>query len=740
MLWRLLGTAQVRLRVPLLLALLAGAGWVVASLPPIGGGSTIGEVVPKGAPAVTAERVSGERFGFPVITRTMVVVRRPSGLPPRRQASLAWLAVSLSQGRVPRFPGILGAVPLLNTAGLGSVTRERGTTAVIYLYFRPGTSPKAQTETARRLVREEIGHRPGEYEGVTGTAPGRYEQSALIEERLAWVELASLLLVVLAVGIHFRAVGAAGLTLLMVACSYALTDRLVNLFAREAGLELPAEIQPVLVVLVFGVATDYSIFYLSRSRTLLAQGVPRSRAIRTVVREVTPIIAAAGLTVAAGTAALSVAQLAALRAFGPGLAIAVVIAMATVMLLAPVVLAVAGERIFWPGGAARATSARAGAGARLGRRARSLLPARLAVRHPLPAALLALAAVLAGASGLRLLSVGNEVVGGLDGAAPVREAYEQASRGFTPGILAPSVVVVTGHGLGREHAALTRVEGRLRGQPGVAGVLGPGGPPGPGGATAAAVSQDGSAARYALLLERDPLGPRAIGDVRQIESRLPRILGATGLPAARGRIAGDTAISADVVHATLADLARVVPTMLAAIFIVIALFLRALVAPAYLVLTSVLAAASALGLGTYVMQQAVGYGGTAYYVIFTVTVLLVSLGSDYNVFMVGRIWEEGARGGRFPVAVERAAVRAARPIAVAGTLLALTFALLAIVPVRGFREIAFAMAVGLIVDAFIVRALLVPALVVLVGRRSGWPGHALEQPAPAPELPRRLGV
>ena len=113
--------------------------------------------------------------------------------------------------------------------------------------------------------------------------------------------------------------------------------------------------------------------------------------------------------------------------------------------------------------------------------------------------------------------------------------------------------------------------------------------------------------------------------------------------------------------------------------------------------------------------------------IFTVSVLLVSLGSDYNVFMVGRIWQEGRRA---PVgeAVARAAARAARPISVAGLLLAATFGLLAVVPLRGFREIAFAMGVGLLIDTFVVRTVLVPALIVLFGRRSAWPGRAFTPP------------
>src|SRR5207248_6001704 len=174
---------------------------------------------------------------------------------------------------------------------------------------------------------------------------------------------------------------------------------------------------------------------------------------------------------------------------------------------------------------------------------------------------------------------------------------------------------------------------------------------------------------------------------------------------------------------------RVAPTMLAAVFVVIAIFLRALVAPAYLVLTSLLAVFASLGLTVYVLQVLFGYGEVTYYVVFTTAVLLVSLGSDYNVFLVGRIWQEAKRRS-LREAVEVAGARAARPIATAGMVLALSFALVAIVPVRAFREIAFAVAVGLLVDAVIVRAILVPAMMTLVGSASAWPGRLLRDERP----------
>ena len=151
---------------------------------------------------------------------------------------------------------------------------------------------------------------------------------------------------------------------------------------------------------------------------------------------------------------------------------------------------------------------------------------------------------------------------------------------------------------------------------------------------------------------------------------------------------------------------------------------RADVAAELSVAASVLALAASLGLTGYVFQGLLDQGEITYFVPFAAAILLVSLGSDYNIFLVGRIWDE-ARRRPLRDAVRVAGSRAATPITIAGLVLAGSFALLALVPVQPFRELAFAMAAGLLIDAFLVRTLFVPALITLVGERSGWPGHRL---------------
>jgi RND superfamily putative drug exporter len=209
---------------------------------------------------------------------------------------------------------------------------------------------------------------------------------------------------------------------------------------------------------------------------------------------------------------------------------------------------------------------------------------------------------------------------------------------------------------------------------------------------------------------------------------MPDLLATAGLSGAEVSFAGDTALGLSLVDTAAADLVRIAIAVVLVDLLLLVWFLRALVAPVYLLASSVLAVGASLGLTTWFFQDVLGRDGLIFYVPFAAAVLLVSLGSDYNIFSVGYIWEE-ARRRPLSEAVAVAVPRSTRAINAAGITLAASFALIALIPVAPFEELAFAVAVGVLIDAFVVRSLLVPALVTLIGRASGWPGRQL-RPTP----------
>ena len=142
---------------------------------------------------------------------------------------------------------------------------------------------------------------------------------------------------------------------------------------------------------------------------------------------------------------------------------------------------------------------------------------------------------------------------------------------------------------------------------------------------------------------------------------------------------------------------RVSIAVLIVTFLLLALYLRSLVAPLLLICASVLSVAATLGLTAWVFSDLLGYGEVTYWVPYAAAVLLFSLGSDYNVFVTGRMWQAARRSPLWS-AVAEAGPRAAGAVRTAGLTLAASFAAIALIPVRGFREFAFAMAVGVALE------------------------------------------
>ena len=771
-------------------------GWAVVVvlaimyLPPLSASSTGGlsQLIPPGSAAATAESDATRLFGFPIDAAVAVVQRDPRGLPTAtrdraihqalsldRQVSgqtvqpgqLAQAAAALAAAGQPEaarilaeppspgppggIPGLAGAFPLPNAAGLLKGTNEHSTTVITFLYFKAGTSFGAQTAGANRYARWYLGRPADHVVGVTGPVPAEYEQSQVIGHYILWVELLTVLAIALIVGFRFRSVGAPLAALTCAGAAYVLAVRVVVWLAARMGVTLPPDLDPVLVVLLLGVTTDYAVFFLDGMRARLAGGEPRVRAARLATAEFTPIILAAGIIVAASAASLVVARTKLLSAFGPGLALTVLTAMAVSMTLGPALMAIFGGLLFRPvprwmrgqGVSRRDGGGRADAGPRDGGDRRNRI-ARFAAARPV--ALLIAAAGTAGlvvaAWNAHAIQLGSPLIGELPASSAAAQASTAAAEGFAPGILSPTEILVIGPGAARQSAALARLQRELGRQPGVAEVAGPASLPAstgstgslPGSAASAnpMLAASGGAARFVVVEKTDPLDATAISRVRQLQAGLPALGRAAGLPGARYEVAGETALTGDSIGSVFADLGRVALAIMAVTLVLLALFLRSLLAPVYLLAASVLAVFATLGLTIGIGQDILGYGSLVYFVPFAAGVLLVSLGSDYNVFVVGRIWEEARRR---PVrdAVAVAAPQASRAITTAGVALAASFAMLAVIPLEQFREIAIAMALGVVLDAIAVRSLLVPALVALFGRLGMWPGNRGVAAAAPPE-------
>jgi RND superfamily putative drug exporter len=633
-------------------------------------------------------------------------------------------AAAVDRGEYHDVAPVVAAVAVPNTLGLFPGSRENGTTVITLLYTSPDVAPADQLIAAQRFVARHF-DASDHVVGVTGSVPARVEQGRLILGSVPLVELATVAAVMVIVAIAYRSLVAPILTVLVAGAATVLTLHLADSVGQLFGVAVPAETEPLLVALLLGVATDYVVFYLSGMRMQLAAGAGGRAAAQWATARFTPIIATAGAIVAAGTGALMAARSTVFRAFGPGLAVAVLVAMVVSVTLMPALLAILGRAALWPDRSRPDSRERSG---------KATIWSRLLTWRFNAAIILAVcvAGLVFVALPIRHLTLGLPFIASLPAGDSVRQAAVAAQTGFTKGILSPTELVVRAPGLTGRRAELDRLQQSLAHEPGVAGVLGPGNQVFPAGRDLS-LSPGGTAARYLLILSDDPLDAHGIATLSRLQSHLPRLLQTAGLSGARFSFAGDTAVASYVVDQTVHDLGRIAAVALAVNLLILVLFLRALIAPLCLLAASVLAIGATLGVTTRVFHDVLGEDGLTFYVPFVVAVLLVALGSDYNVFAVGHAWEE-ARHRPLRKALAATLPQSARTIRIAGVTLAVTFGLLTIVPLHPFREIAFAMAVGILIDALVVRSLIVPAMLALVGSASGWPGHRLasrREPEPA---------
>jgi RND superfamily putative drug exporter len=699
----------VGLRFLIVPAWIAGAIWVSLSLPSIFGAEAndLGTLLPRNSKAIGVEERGIEVFGLPVLSRTMVVAHEPGDFSLEQGKAAARFITKVDAE--PESTAALRAVPLLDAPGLLE-SKRLGSTLVVYLYVKPTLSENEQTETVdafasglQRATKAETVH-------VTGAVPASRAETNISDDNLLWVTAATIALVVVILALYFRSLGIPLLGLGTVAIAYQVADHVLGWASEKYSISIPREVDPVIVALLFGVLTDYLVFFVSDYRRHLQEGLTSCQAVTAVTTELLPVISTAALMIAGATLTLLLSGVRFLAAFGPGMAVAVVVGAAVALTFIPAMLAIFGRLLLWPSSPNPETSGthpqERGARGRL---------VGFAAQHPAIVSLFCLLVLLAGASGLRKLELGNPIISGLPDSTDVRQGYEVASETLGPGVVGPTMLMLEEPGIGERRRELASLQLALGERDGVAEVIGPVLEPQGERPYGILVSKNGDAARYVLVLSADPEGAEGTRVLSGLEDEMPTMLEEAGLASAQVGMTGDTSIAAELNADTWSAFERVAPAALLVLLVLLWALLRSRIAPLYLVGVSVLTVAASLGLTVYVFQDLLGYGELAFFVPIATAILLLALGADYNVFLISRIWNEAERQDLRP-AIRTAGSRAARAITVAGMILALSFAAVALIPIQAFRELAFALSIGLLLDTLLARTLLIPALVSLFGR------------------------
>jgi RND superfamily putative drug exporter len=455
----------------------------------------------------------------------------------------------------------------------------------------------------------------------------------------------------------------------------------------------------VMTVLVLGAGTDYALLLIARYREELRRHERPYDAMRTALRGCGPAILASSGTVAAGLLCLLAADLNSSSGMGPVGTVGVLAALVAMTTLLPAVLVLLGRRVFWPLIPAFGSEPKA---------RRSLFAAMGTSATRRPVTVLVGGGVLLGALALGTLNLSGSIKqeDSFTDRPESITAMQTLAREYPERSSRPVTVIASDE---RADAVLDRA----RATEGVAEVV-------PG--------RSGSG--WAEIAVFTTASPETAAETRTIEALR------AGLDTTGAYVGGPSAQQIDLADSESRDRKVIVPLVLAAVFVILVGLLRSLVAP-FLLLTAVVAVwGAALGIGGLVFEPVFGFGGTDPGLGLLSFVFLVALGVDYGIFLMHRMREESVKGAEPEAAALTALRTTGGVIASAGVVLAATFAVLTTLPLVGLVELGFVIAVGVLLDTFLVRTYLVTTASVLLKRRMWWPGRlsrATERTAPPQE-------
>lgn len=481
-----------------------------------------------------------------------------------------------------------------------------------------------------------------------------------------------------------------------------LASRALGWGLTEAGITVNGQSSSLLSLLVLGAGTDYGLLLVSRYREELRREADKHVALARALSASAPAIVASGLTVMLALLCLSLAEVNGTAGLGPIGALGIGVAMVAMLTLLPALLAITGRRAFWPRVphvGDEGADVMHGGWRRWG---------EMIARRPRPIWIGSAVVLVVMAGGLMNLSSGLTQSNQFRDSVEAVEGQKLLAKGFASGTNAPTDIVVPDAG------AAAAVQSAVEAVPGVASVRRA--DEGPGGVLLRAT------------LERDAYSTAAYDLIPKIRAA------ARGAGGSETLVGGASAIERDLRQASARDNRKIIPLVLVVVFLILIVLLRAITAPLVLISTVILSFAAALGVSAVVYDIAFGFPGSDPSLALFAFVFLVALGIDFNIFLMARVREETLKYGTRQGVIRGLAVTGG-VITSAGIVLAGTFIILALLPLVFLTEIGFAIAFGVLLDTFLVRSTLVPALALDIGPKLWWPSKLAHEGEPGERVP-----
>ncbi len=709
-----LGRAVVRHPWLTILAWVVVAVAVIATSPGLPTTSNESSFLPKSYESIRAADLQDKAFpqaGHVTAAAAIIVFSRADGgkLTAADSAKIASIASSLDARHIHNIVGVTPGPPSPN---------RLVQTALVAMPSNVVNGSSTAAGDAVKVLRADI--KPlmagtDLRQGVTGSAAQQLDSQQSSQRAEQIVLLATLVLILILLLVIFRSPIIAVLPLIVIALVSQVATGLISDVNKALDLNTDSSISTILIVVLFGIGTDYILFLMFRYREALRNGEDPKQAMVTAVARVGEVISSAAGVVIAAFLALLLSTLSVLRSIGPALAIAVAVTLIAGLTLVPAVVSLLGPRVFWPSRTWRREpkAARfAAIGRSLGRR-----PGVYALVSGLVLAVLAIGA-------FSYKPTFDLSSAGIPSHAESQTALKALEKGLPPGATDPTLVLLHQTSGGALPASdLATFGAKLKTLPGVGAVAPP------------KLSTDHATAAYTVTLSYNPQSTAA---VNVLKNQLRPDVHAAAPPGTSALTGGTTAVFADIQRAVNHDYAVVFPTAALIILLILGLLLRSVVAPWYLLASVVLGFGATLGASVLAFQGLGSQPGLVFLLPVYMYLFVVALGTDYNILMIARLREQ-AKEGMPPRQATAVAFRHAAPtIAAAGLILAGTFASLTLAGNTILSQLGFAVSAGIALAAFVMAMFFSPSLTTLIGRRAWWPGHAAQPSAVTEQLPQKV--
>ncbi|REK76647.1 MMPL family transporter [Paenibacillus paeoniae] len=677
------------------------------------------------SPSVLADETIKQYFPSGAGVPALIVWHRESGLTDADYASIQAVTKELAENPLEAQRELI-PLHLMPLPALQQFTSEDGTTLAQPVSFEEATETevlKENMEKVKELATAAVGNDPflvpikGASElsaRISGPVGISIDATGLFQNADFVLMSATVLLVLILLLLIYRSPILAVIPLVGVGFAYAVTSPLLGWMAGEGWITVDSQAIAIMTVLLFGAGTDYCLFFITRFRQELTKESSRSAALIHAFKGASGAIAMSGFTVVLSLLALLLAKYGAYDRFAVPFSLAILIMMIASLTLIPALMSIIGRKSFYPfiprtEEMEKERAAKRGKTYRAEGKRRTISDkvGKLVVAKPwtVTIACIAVLGVLAAAStGIKYT---YDLMSSFPENMPSREGFTVIQNHYAPGELAPVTVVVRngeGANLAGGLTALREVDHVSEPK---------------------ASEIDAVYSSLSVILNVNPYSQNAMDAIPQIRDAAIEALKNAGIVDAERQVwvGGQTAAQYDTKMLTDRDNRVIMPVVIGLIAVLLLLYLRSVTATIYLIGTVLLSYVAALGLGWLILHHVMGVDAIQGAIPLYAFVFLIALGEDYNIFMISSIWQKRKT---MPLlqAIREGVSETGSVITSAGLILAATFAVLATLPIQVLVQFGLITAIGVLMDTFIVRPFLVPAITAILGKYAFWPSKA----------------